>query len=399
MNKIILHIDLNQFFVRCEQLKNPKLEGKPVIIGHSGRSGIVSTCSYEARKYGVSSGMPTFKALRCCPNAILIDCDYEYYKRKSDEFFAFLRRYTEKIEIASIDECYLDFTSILSDVSDQYNYLLNLQLTLRKQTGLNCSIGVAPTKFLAKMGSDLKKPNGITFLFGDDIQKKLYPLPIGAFFGIGKKSAPRLEQIGIKTIGDLANAIEHGDENTKRQLGRLYWTADDWIHGRGNDELDLTDWDPKSLGHSTTLDKDCSTFEEISSALSELCSMVSSRAKRYKKRGLTLSLVVKDTGFKLHNKTITLKDPTNEESIIYDEACRLYKENYEGLVIRLIGVTLGKFIVLKEEKEATQMNLWNYEQFEKNDKTNKLIKDLNSLLSKPLIKKASDLKGDKNGNK
>ena len=148
MSKIILHIDLNAFFVRCEELKDPSLEGKAVIIGRVGRGGIVSTCSYEARKYGVRSGMPTYEALLKCKDAIVLESDFHYYHEKSTQFFAFLKKYTPLIEPASVDECFADFTNVLKDEKEPLVFLRNMQKDLYKETGLKCSIGVAPTKFL-----------------------------------------------------------------------------------------------------------------------------------------------------------------------------------------------------------------------------------------------------------
>ena len=156
MSKIILHIDLNAFFVRCEEIMNPSLEGKPVAIGHKGRGGIISTCSYEARKYGVHSAMPTFQATKLCPNLILLPGNYTLYSHKSKEFFNFVKRYSSIIEKASIDECFVDMTSALKSEKNAVDYLRKMQQDLFKETGLKCSIGVAPTKFLAKMASDMK---------------------------------------------------------------------------------------------------------------------------------------------------------------------------------------------------------------------------------------------------
>ena len=149
MSKVIVHIDLNAFFVRAEEIKDPSLEGKPVAIGREGRAGIVSTCSYEARKFGVHSGMPVFQAKQLCPQLILLPGDYRFYRTLSHMFRRFVRNYTKIVEIASIDECFADFTDVVKDVKDVEAFFRQLQRDLFKQTQLKCSIGVAPTKFLA----------------------------------------------------------------------------------------------------------------------------------------------------------------------------------------------------------------------------------------------------------
>ena len=176
MAKVIVHIDLNKFFIRCEEIKNPSLKGKAVAVGKDGRSGIISTCSYEARKFGVSSGMPTFKARELCPSLILCSSDYSFYQKYSKMFFNFVKRYTSIIEKASVDECYADFTEQLKGVKDVIGYFKDFQNKLFEETELMCSIGISPTKFLSKMGSDYQKPMGITIIRRRDIEKILYPL-------------------------------------------------------------------------------------------------------------------------------------------------------------------------------------------------------------------------------
>ena len=178
MAKVIMHIDLNAFFASCEVIRDPSLSGLPLLIGHSGRSGIVSTASYEARKFGCHSGQPMFQALRLCPQAKVIPVDFDYYSMMSLSFFSYLRRYTPLVEPASIDEGYADMTERLKSESDPASFFLRLQSELKKETGLSCSIGVAPTKWLAKMASDLRKPMGMTILRRKDIPLVLYPLPI-----------------------------------------------------------------------------------------------------------------------------------------------------------------------------------------------------------------------------
>ena len=351
MSKIILHIDLNTFFVRCEELVNPTLIGKPVIIGHSGRGGIVSTCSYEARKYGVHSGQPTFKALELCPNAIVIRGHYELYSRKSKEFFNFVKQYSPIIEKASIDECYVDMTKQLSTVKDVVKYLEDFQNKLLQTVGLKCSIGVAPTKFLAKMASDMKKPMGITIIRRKDVRKMLDPLPISSFYGIGKKTAPRLEAIGIKTIGDLAKLVNQDNIEVKNAFGKFYYVIKDWINGYGSDEVDVEPWDPKSVGHSTTFIRDSSDFEEIKGYLRDLSKEVSDEAKQKDKIGSNVQLVLKTSDFKVINRSVKLAKPTNDFETIFNEASILLEKNLNGQEIRLCGVTLQNLIYASDYVE------------------------------------------------
>ena len=399
MSKIILHIDLNAFFVRCEEIKNPSLEGKPVIIGRNGRGGIVSTCSYAAREYGVKSGMPTYQALLKCKDAILIEGDYHYYERKSREFFAFIKQYTTLVEPASVDECFADFTDVLKDEKQPLLFIRNMQKDLFKETKLMCSIGIAPTKFLAKMASDMKKPNGLVVIRKKDSRKILSPLPIEAFFGIGKKTSPKLREIGINTIGDLIKRIDGEDPQIKNELGKFYYVIKDWIDGKGGDEVNTEPFDPKSVGHSTTLFSDALSTEELEKPLKELSLEVSKDAQKSNKKGKTIQLVLKDNEFKVINRSKRLSELTNDVDIIYKTALELLKANYDGRPIRLIGVTLQQLVNPKETYQ--QLSIFdNYEQIKEENQTRLLIGDLNRAMHKSIFKTAGDhLRENPNGPK
>ena len=388
--KVICHIDLNAFFVRCEELKNPRIEGKPVAIGHEGRGGIVSTCSYKAREFGVRSGMPMFKAKELCPNLIILPVDFKYYQKKSHEFFNFVKRTTKLVEVASVDECYADFTNVIKDKQNPLKFFENFQQELYKETKLKCSIGIAPTKFLAKMASDMKKPMGITIIRKKDAVSMLSPLPIGDFFGIGKKTAPRLINAGINTIGDLYNLVKNDDENVKVMMGKFFYIIADLIEGKSNNELDLEPWDPKSIGNSTTLVEDTDDFHEIKQTISSLSKEVSERCVKENKLGNTIQIVIKDPDFKVKNKSIKLANPTNDYKVIYDTACKLYEKYFLGTVIRLVGVTLQNLVDPRDV--VIQMTFFDYEQHEEQSQTKLLIEELNRKLDKPLLMRASEVK-------
>ena len=388
--KVICHIDLNAFFVRCEELKNPNIEGKPVAIGHEGRGGIVSTCSYKAREFGVRSGMPMFKAKELCPSLIILPVDFKYYQKKSHEFFNFVKRTTKLVEVASVDECYADFSNVIRDKKNPLKFFENFQQELYKETKLKCSIGIAPTKFLAKMASDMKKPMGITIIRKKDAVDMLSPLPIGDFFGIGKKTAPRLINAGINTIGDLYNLVKNDDENVKVMMGKFFYIIADLIEGKSNNELDLEPWDPKSIGNSTTLVEDTDDFHEIKQTISSLSKEVSERCVKENKLGNTIQIVIKDPEFKVKNKSIKLANPTNDYKVIYDTACKLYEKHFLGTVIRLVGVTLQNLVDPRDV--VIQMTFFDYEQHEEQSQTKLLIEELNRKLDKPLLMRASEVK-------
>lgn len=389
MSKVIVHIDLNAFFARCEEIKDPSLENKPVAIGHEGRGGIVSTCSYKAREYGVSSAMPMFKALQLCPNLIIKPVDFRFYGAMSDRFKNFLRKYTKKVEEASIDECFADFTDVIKGIKDVPAFFRKLQSDLYSETKLKCSIGVAPTKFLAKMGSDYKKPMGLTIIRKSDITKILYPLPLEKMFGIGKKTCPRLKKLGYNTIGDLANGCNQEQPQLKEELGKFFYVIKDWLNGAGSDEIVVEPWDPKSIGNSTTLSKDTDNMVDIAETFKYLAKEVSERAIRENKLGHTIQIVVKESDFKMHNKSITIDNPTNNYDIIFDESIKLYETNFRGLSVRLLGVTLQNLIDQKDI--AIQMSLFDYQQHEEENATKLLINELNRKMKKKMLMRASEV--------
>ena len=394
-SKVIVHIDLNAFFARCEEIKNPKLEGKPIAVGHDGRGGVLSTCSYEARKYGVSSAMPTFKAKKLCPKLIVLPGDYYFYSVMSKTFFNYVRRYTKLVEVASVDECFADFTNSLKGVEDVTAFFRKMQEDLFKETGLRCSIGVSTTKFLAKMASDYQKPMGLTIIHKRDIPKIIFPLKIESMFGVGKKTAPRLRSIGVNTIGDLYKLIKEENEDVKNILGKSFYLLKDWLEGKGSDEIEMEKWDPKSIGNSTTLPFDTDNPAQIKEHFLELSKEVSERAKKEEKLGYTIQIVIKDTSFKSFNKSATLDNSTNDVKVIYDQACRLYDLYFKNITVRLVGVTLQNLIDPKEM--AVQMSLFDYEKHEEESVTKLLINDINRSLKKPLLKRASELE-KKDGN-
>jgi len=390
MSKVIVHIDLNAFFARAEEIKDPSLENKPLAIGHLGRAGIVSTCSYAARKYGVHSAMPMSQAKKLCPDLIIKPGDYRFYSLLSHQFINFVKRYTKIIEVASCDECYADFTDTLKNVKDCKQLFLDLQQQLFKETKLKCSIGVGPTKFLAKMGSDYKKPMGLTIIRKRDIPSLLYPLPIEDMFLVGKRSAPRLRSVGINTIGDLAKAFDNKNQDVINILGKLTTELSKWLKGEGSDEV-ITEFDEaKSVSASLTLEEDTDSIDIIQRGFEEACHELIYRLNRENKYGTTIQIMVKDNEYKAHNKSLTIDTPTNKYETIFTNAMKLYMKNYQGMIIRAVGVALQNLADPKDT--AIQMTLFDYQKHEEESTTKLLINELNRKLDKPMLKRASEAK-------
>lgn len=386
-----MHIDLNQFFAAATRLLEPDLIGKPLIIAGDTRRGIVSTASYEARKYGISSAMPTYIAKKLCPKVIIREVNYKWYQQKSKEFFSYIKEhYSSHIEVASIDECYVDMTDLMKDIKDPYLYLKNLQEDVYNNTHLEASIGLGPTKFLAKMGSDYKKPMGITIIRKKDIKKILYPLPIEDFFGIGKKTCPKLKELGINTIGDFALNDSY---EVKKVMGKFYLVAKEWINGGGDDHVDENPFDPKSISSTNTFLFDTNDYEEISKMLEIKAKEVSLDAIKNNKVGKTITLILKDSSFKSITRSITIDKPTNSFLDIYTNVMNLFDKFFNNQLIRLAGVGLSQ--LMDKEDFYVQMNLFNLEQNQKECSTQLLINKLNRKANKELFYPASKIKEKK----
>lgn len=387
MSKIILHVDLNQFFAAATCLLEPELKGKPLVIGHDGRRGIVSTASYEARKFGIHSAMPIYMAKQLCPKLIIREGNYSYYQEKSHQFFTFLKdNYSSIIEIVSIDEAYLDMTEAMKDVKDPYSYLLNMQKDIKNNIKLDVSIGLGATKFLAKMGSDYKKPRGITIIRKRDIGKILYPLDIKDFWGIGKKTVPKLREIGINTIGDFAKNESY---QLKKILGKSYSVMKDWISGKGDDVVDPLPFDPKSISSSETFLYDTNDYEEITQMLKKKAKEVSEAAKHDKKVGKTITLILKDSNFKSITRSITINRPTNAFEDIYSNVMTLFDKFFNNQYFRLAGVSLSSLI--NKEDFYLQLSLFDQKQNQDECRTKLLINKLNLKANKKLFTTASKI--------
>lgn len=395
MSKVILHIDLNKFFVRCAEIKNPSLIGKPVAIGGEGRGGIVSTCSYEARKYGVTSGMPMFKAKELCPYLIIEDVDFKFIELMSREFINHVKNYSNIIEQLSCDECYCDITE--NSKKPNFNiieYLKEFQNSLFKKTKLYSSIGVGPTKFLAKMGSDYKKPLGITIIRKKDIKKLLFPLKVLNFYGIGKKTALNLNDLGIYTIGQLYDAIKENKEEVISLLGGFSKIIIDNLEGNSDDTLNDFVPQSKSIGTSSTLPYDTDDKTVILKIYVDQVNRIVDKMKKENYLTKTMQLTIKDASYDGKFKTFTYSNTidslTDNKEKILKNAIKLFENSYKGEKIRLIGFSL-KNLIYKTEKHI-QMTFDDYEIHENENKTGLLINKLNREFNKEVFKKVSDLK-------
>jgi len=335
----ILHIDMDAFFSSVEQKRHPELVGKPVVIGGDGdptKRGVVSTASYEARKFGIHSAMPLRTAYNLCPNAIFLPVDYEEYSRMSKKFKTVLGEFTQIIEDVGIDEAFLDISSV-DKTSEEI--AKEIKKRIKEETDLNCSIGIAPNKLLAKIASDMDKPDGLTIITEEDIEKRIWPLPARKLWGVGPKTEGYLkEKMGIQTIGELATLpLERLMEEFGQSYGNYLYEA-----SRGIDESLLeTHWEPKSISKETTFQRDIDNWQLIAKNLVELTQDVVASMKEEGYRGRTVTVKVRFTDFKTYTRAKTLDEFTNSEPQIRRASFDCLGRFELKKKVRLIGVRIS----------------------------------------------------------
>lgn len=342
VRRSVLHVDMNAFYCACHVAAQPHLyAGKPSAVAGSPetRHGVVVTASYEARALGVRATMTVAEALRVAPQLILIHPDFNLYRSYSRKVFDVVRTYTPAVEIFSIDECWADVSGS-SQFGTPAEIGQKLQARLLSELGIPCSVGVSANKFLAKMASDFRKPMGLTELWPEHVPHLLWPLPIRQMFGIGDKSAQRLERLGIHTIGQVASADIH---LLRRHFGRRgeEWSA--LAAGRDDSPVTAQVEQSKSIGHSMTLGRDLSDMEGLCTVLLNLSDQVGRRVRRHALVGRTVQLTVRYATRETITRSKTLPAPTDLTEVIYETAVQLLRTNWrKGNRIRLLGVTVSQ---------------------------------------------------------
>jgi len=353
MNRWIFHIDLNAFFAEVEILRDPSLKGKPLVVsGHSRRS-VVSTASYEARSYGIHSAMAVGEAVRLCQDLVIVEGHFELYEDYSQRFIAFLRTFSDQIEQASIDEAYVDLTQAMNEEEYPLDLALRLQKRLLDEVKLKCSIGIAENKFLAKMASGLRKPMGIVVIRKEEVPVKLWPLPIDEMHGIGKKTAPKLHELGIHTIGDLANFAD-GDK-LRSVLGNL---RDEYVDlARGIDDRPLEQrTELKSVSTSTTLNQDIQTYEEVREVFLKLAQECEERLAEANKSSRSIAITVRYPDFTTFSRSRRTDQPVRTKDEIFQVAMLLFDEIETEESIRLLGISANQ--LRESDEDPIQINLF-----------------------------------------
>jgi DNA polymerase IV len=335
--RTILHVDLDAFFAAVEQRDRPELRGKPVIVGGGGPNdrGVVSTASYEARVFGVHSAMPLRQAGRLCPHGIFLPVDGAKYQAVSRQVMAVLRRFTPLVEPVSIDEAFLDVTASQRMFGDGEAIGRQVKDAVRADVDLTISVGVGTTKLVAKIASDLRKPDGLVVVEPGTEEAFLAPLAIGRLWGVGAKSAAALREYGVRTIGDLA-ALP--DDLLVRRFGKHGAALGE--RARGIDPDPIGDRDAaKSIGHEHTFDVDTSDREVIERTLLAMSEGVAGRLRDSGVRASTITVKIRDTTFRTITRQRTLPAPTDLTEPIFRTALELARPEVRGVRIRLLGVT------------------------------------------------------------
>lgn len=336
MDRKIIHVDLDAFFASVEQRDNPSLKGKPVIVGGSSSRGVVCTCSYEARRFGVHSAMPGFMAKKKCPHGIFVPVRHSRYREVSDEVFKIFYRLTNLVEPLSIDEAYIDVTNKDKEPIQIAHWI---KKEVIKKTGLTISVGISYNKFLAKLASDWNKPDGIKLITKDMLPDILKPLSIKKVYGIGKKSQKRLNNIGIFTIEDL---LKLPKEYLVDFFGKYGNEIYDRIRGIDNRQVKPSR-ERKSIGRETTLSEDTKNKKYLQNHLLEFSKDIAGSLLHKEVLAKTITVKIKTSEFESHTKSKTIHEYINSYKEIYSVALDILEEIDMKDEIRLIGLTASNF--------------------------------------------------------
>jgi len=342
--KTIFHLDMDAFFVSVEELFDPSLKGKPVVVGgRPDQRGVVSAASYAARKFGVHSAMPLRAAAKLCPHAVFVEGHPHRYRAYSQKVFAVLGRFSPRVEMASIDEAYLDLSGTERLLGPPLAAAHKLHEAVKRETGLNCSIGIAPSRLVAKVASDQAKPNGILWVQPGLEARILAPLDVRKIPGVGKVAERNLNALGVHKVGDLAKLDEAflaerfgkwGLALAGKARGR---DAGGWFDAEVGEEED-----PKSISHEHTFGEDTADPDTLDAMLARLSEMVCRRLREHALFARTIQVKLRYSDFSTFTRAYTLGHATQIDTEVLEHARRLFLRNWTGQPVRLIGVHAGQ---------------------------------------------------------
>jgi DNA polymerase-4 len=396
MERIIFHIDVNNAFLSwsaVDLLKNgAKVDIREIcaVIGgdEKTRNGIVLAKSMPAKKLGVVTAETLYSARKKCKKLEVFPPNFTLYQEMSNKLFKLLSEYSPDIEVASIDECYLDYGKVKNLYGDEKEFAYMIKDRVKSELGFTVNIGIANNKLCAKMASDFSKPDKVHTLYQYEIKEKMWPLPVGELFGIGKQTVPKLQAIGIEKIADLANYdLFRLTRYFKNQASRMNQIANGIDYGI----VDSSTYIPKGIGHEFTLTTDVNSKERLYQELFLLSEMVGKRLRKQKQYANVICVILKDNFFKRKSHQKKLKNATNITSEIYNISKDILNEFYDGEAVRLIGIRLDDLT----DYSPYQTSLFDdIEKRDKEQKIDKVIDEINKKLGKSAIKKASLVKKD-----
>lgn len=332
----VLHVDMDAFFASVELLEHPELVGKPVIVGHPSARSVVTAATYEARKFGVNSAMPMAVALRRCPQAIVLEPHYDRYTKYSAIVMDLFRDVTPLVEVLGIDEAFLDVAGARRLLGTPWQIGTRIRERVFAETGLRCSVGAAATKYVAKLASSRAKPNGLLVVPESETLAFLHPQPISALWGVGAKTAEKLERLGLRTVGDVAAIPVDALTRSIGPAMAAHFHALSW--GR-DPRVVVTERVEKSIGHERTFEANISDLAQLEKEMLRLANGVGARLRTAGVQARTIALKLRFADFSTISRSRTLADPTDLGRRIYEEARSLYAESGRvGEPIRLLGV-------------------------------------------------------------
>ena len=388
----ILHIDMDAFFAAIEQRDNPMLRGKPVIIGGPDGRGVASTCSYEARKFGVRSAMPIAEAKRLCPQGIYISPKGDKYAYASVKMLEILQSFSPRVEPVSIDEAYLDISSTAHLHGGERALGIKLKGEIYSRLRLTCSVGIAPTRVFAKMSSEMQKPDGLTIILRKDIAHRIYSLPIEKIAGVGEKSAVLIRRMGIETIGDLAGY----SRKVLRQCLGVYGESLS-RRARGESGTEITPLqeseDEKSIGHEHTLSEDTKDMKLINRILLWLSGKTGRRLRKKRMMGRIVVVKLRYSNFLTMTHRRTLHDFIIDEDRLFSEVKKLFNEAYQkGRELRLLGISVSGLVRQGNSDYGQGIQADLFSSGDEKDKLNATIDFLKDHHGEGIIKRAATVK-------
>jgi len=339
--RAIIHVDMDAFFAAIEQQRHPQYKGKPVVVGGNGdphKRGVVSTASYEARKYGIKSAMPLRLAFRRCPQAIFLPVDFKKYSEVSQGLMKILRNYTSLVESVGLDEAFLDVTG---SERSPLEIAWEIKRRIKEELSLTASVGVAPNKLLAKIASGLNKPDGLTSIGEKMVQRVLSPLPVSILWGVGRKTETRLKDMGVSTIGDLVKvSLKTLQATFGKVYGRMLYN-----HTRGIDETQVIAFhEPKSMGRETTFQVDTTDLNLIRDTLFRFVKFLVKELRHAGYQGRTITVKIRYSDFSTHTRSHTLPEPVDSQETIYNKVLALLPKFDLSRKVRLVGVRVSNLV-------------------------------------------------------